>query len=284
MIVKPCCFTLITLWFKQQWEQIQFTNRTFCCYSVWCRHTSLIGTTNRKQFNVVQREQLHMFQSKMQTSALELKLCSEWKLNLIQKMAKKKKKVNFSSDLGGIMWWLTGHFDLSCDAAGTFSEQWLPRVPASPVPQGRFSYATGCNVPPMHFLMNQLQDSSDSLGSLYILPVCPQRFAPSYSCQGRAALLPHRYLFHWVCRWFENHQRRLYADPTVRAVQYRLCEKDIVETKKELRTQLSVSPVPGSWWWCCPLGLCTQSCPPSPLGRFCLLQQTSASQRTCRRS
>lgn len=97
------------------------------------------------------------------------------------------------------------------------------------------SHATGCHVPPMHFLMKWLQDSSDRLDSLYILPVCPQRFAPSYSCRGRAALLPHRYLFHWVCRWFENHQRRLYADPTVRAVQYRLCEKDIVasaQTKK----------------------------------------------------
>lgn len=44
-----------------------------------------------------------MFQPKMQTSPLELKLCSEWKLNLIQKNGTKKKKADFSSDLGGIM-------------------------------------------------------------------------------------------------------------------------------------------------------------------------------------
>lgn len=125
------------------------------------------------------------------------------------------------------------------------------------------------------------------LDSLDILPVCPQRFAPSYNCRGRASLLPHRYLFHWVCRWFVNHQRRLYADPTVRAVRYRLCEKDIVASvqikkARNKTTAQCVSRVPGSWWWCCPLGLCTQSCLPSPLGRFCLPQQTSASQRTCR--
>lgn len=35
---------------------------------------------------------------------------------------------------GGIRWWLMGLFDLSSDAAGKFSEQWLLEVPASPVP------------------------------------------------------------------------------------------------------------------------------------------------------
>lgn len=39
----------------------------------------------------------------MQTSAVELKLYSEWKLKLVQKNGQKKKKVNFRSDLGGIM-------------------------------------------------------------------------------------------------------------------------------------------------------------------------------------
>lgn len=48
--------------------------------------------------------------------------------------------------------------------------------------------------------------------------------------------------------------------------------------------QLSVCDVPGSWRWCGLQDLCTRRCQIFPLGRLCLLQQISVSQRTCLQS
>lgn len=57
------------------------------------------------------------------------------KAQFIQKSGKENKKgiTVAMMDMGGIMWLLMGHFDLSCDGAGKSSERWLPGVPASPV-------------------------------------------------------------------------------------------------------------------------------------------------------
>lgn len=60
--------------------------------------------------------------------------------------------------------------------------------------------------------------------------MCLQRFSPFHSCLCRFELLPHCYLSHLVCRWFENHQRRLYADPKIRTAQHRLCEAGLMMT------------------------------------------------------
>lgn len=198
------------------------------------------------------------------------------------------------------MWWRMGHFDQSGDAAWKFSKRWLQEGPASPVTHKDnrlvdsfleyfkwnhmiwFYYSGLKNI----YTYNLRQKN------WHILPVCLQRFSPSHSCLCRFELLPHCYLSHWVCRWFENHQRRLYADPKIRTAQHGLCEAGLMMTgtfqsmwtgkNKNVGVQLSERVVsPGSWWGCCWLGLCTRSCLPFPPGRFCLPQQTSASQRTC---
>lgn len=54
-----------------------------------------------------------------------------------------------------------------------------------------------------------------------ILPVYLQKCVPSHSCRCRFELSPPHYLSHWVCRWFENHQRRLSADPAVKTAEHR---------------------------------------------------------------
>lgn len=86
---------------------------------------------SRKQFNVVKP-----------TTFFYCVSTHRIKTQLIQKHEEKNKLTVEQSSTstrsehrgGGIMWWLMGLFDLSSDAAGTFSEQWSPEVPASPVP------------------------------------------------------------------------------------------------------------------------------------------------------
>lgn len=135
-------------------------------------------------------------------------------------------------------------------------------------------------------------------------PVHPQKRVLSRSCRDRFELLPHQNWSHWVCRWFENHQRRLSAAPAVKTAQRRLryIFLGFANTAERLwcwqiayimhlcipqdyhyrKMHHSVFHVPGSWKWCRLPGLHTQSCLLSPPGRFCLPQQIFASQRSCR--
>lgn len=52
------------------------------------------------------------------------------------------------------------------------------------------------------------------LFEVFYLPVFLERHVPSHSFPGRFELWPRHYLYHWVCRWFESHQRSWSSDPT----------------------------------------------------------------------